>query len=111
MRPENMRCTVPQKKLDLDIIFPRLNFLENFTVAHSMCMGTIYTDLRNNTINNSRFFTYMTIDEVLEHMTSRGELVVFWIFWIVFIGFAVCGFIYMDNYWLEDNHSYRKRKR
>ena len=79
--------------------------------APTECMGTIYTDLRNNTINNSRFFTYTTIDEALEIMTSRGELVIFWVFWVALTGFAVYGFIYMDNYWLEDSHSYKRRGR
>lgn len=78
--------------------------------APTECMSTIYTDLRNNTINNSRFFTYTTIDEALEIMTSRGELVIFWVFWVGLTGFAVYGFIYMDNYWLEDSHSYKRRR-
>lgn len=78
--------------------------------APTECMGTIYTDLRNNTINNSRFFTYTTIDEALEIMTSRGGLVIFWVFWVALTGFAVYGFIYMDNYWLEDSHSYKRRR-
>ena len=77
--------------------------------APTECMGTIYTDLRNNTINNSRFFTYTTIDEALEIMTSRGGLVIFWVFWVALTGFAVYGFIYMDNYWLEDEHTRKRR--
>lgn len=77
--------------------------------APTECMGTIYTDLRNNTINNSRFFTYTTIDEALEIMTSRGGLVIFWVFWVGLTGFVVYGFIYMDNYWLEDEHTRKRR--
>jgi hypothetical protein len=72
------------------------------------CSGTIYSDLRNNTINKTEFHRNMNIQETLKRYTSSGELVIFWILWILFILFAVFGFVYIDNHWLEDKH-FRRR--
>lgn len=65
--------------------------------------GTIYTDLRNNTIsNNSSFYEDCTIDEALEKCTSNIGVVIFWIFWLILTAGLVYGFYYLDNNWLEN---------
>lgn len=69
-------------------------------------MGTIYTTLNDNTINDTKFYVNKTIPETLEHLETGWELIVFWILWILLIGGCVFGFVYIDNRWLEDKHSY-----
>ena len=71
------------------------------------CVGTIYSDLRNNTINNTQFYQNKTIDAAIEHLESNAWLVLFWIGWVLLTGGLVFLFLYIDNRWLEDNY---KRK-
>lgn len=66
------------------------------------CVGTIYTILNNNTINETRFYNNCTINETIESLKSGWQLVLFWIFWIILIIGCVYGFYYLDNWWLED---------
>lgn len=64
--------------------------------------GTIFTDLRDNTISdNSSFYNNMSIEETVEHLESGIETIIFWIFWILLICGCVFGFCYLDNKWLE----------
>lgn len=65
--------------------------------------GTIYTDLRNQTISdNSHFYKDCTIEQVLEKCTSNVDVVIFWVIWIIITVLLVCGFYYLDNKWLEN---------
>lgn len=65
--------------------------------------GTIYTDLRNKTISdNSHFYKDCTIEQALEKCTSNGEILLFWVIWIIITVALVCGFYYLDNKWLEN---------
>lgn len=64
--------------------------------------GTIFTDLRNQTISdNTKFYVDKNIDETVEYLEAGGGLIMFWIFWIALIGGCVFGFYYLDNKWLE----------
>lgn len=64
--------------------------------------GTIFTELKDGTIlNNTPFYKNKSIEETVEHLESGSMLVIFWIFWIILIGFCVYGFYYIDNEWLE----------
>lgn len=63
--------------------------------------GTIYTELNNNTVNNSKFHNNMNIKETMESMKSGWQLILFWFFWIALTGCCVYGFYYLDNWWLE----------
>ena len=65
------------------------------------CVGTIYSDLRNETINNTKFYQNRTIDETIEYLETGFELVLFWIGWTILTGILVFVFIYIDNKWLE----------
>ena len=71
--------------------------------APTECTGTLYSDLRDNTINNSSFHHNMTIEETIKHYESGWQLLLFWIGWVVLTGLLVFGFIYIDNHWLEDH--------
>lgn len=64
--------------------------------------GTIFTDLRDNTISdNSSFYNDMSIAETFEYLESGIGTIVFWIFWVFLICACVFGFYYLDNKWLE----------
>lgn len=71
--------------------------------APTSCVGTIYSDLRNNTINDTKFYQDKTIDKTIEYLETGCELVLFWIGWVILTGILVFVFIYIDNRWLEDN--------
>lgn len=64
--------------------------------------GTIFTELKDGTIlNNTPFYENKSIEETVERLESGSMLVIFWIFWIILIGFCVYGFYYLDNRWLD----------
>lgn len=70
------------------------------------CTGTIYTVLKNNTINETSFYNNSTIDSTIERLESSGDLILFWFLWIMLTSFCVYGFCYLDNWWLEDRRRY-----
>lgn len=66
--------------------------------------GTIFTDLRDNTIpDGTEFHRDMNLEETVEMKISSGIglQILFWILWIALIGLCVYGFYYIDNRWLE----------
>ena len=64
--------------------------------------GTIFTDLRNNTISDdTKFYDDMTIDDTVENLESGIGIVIFWFAWSVLIIVCVYGFYKLDNDWLE----------
>lgn len=64
--------------------------------------GTIFTDLRNNTIpDKSEFYEDRTIEQTVNELESGTLLIIFWIIWIIVIVLCVYGFYYLDNNWLE----------
>jgi hypothetical protein len=64
--------------------------------------GTIFTDLRDNTItDNTDFYENMNIEETVERLQFGAGQIIFWIFWIMLIIACVIGFYYIDNRWLE----------
>lgn len=66
--------------------------------------GTIFTELKDKTIpDNTNFYNNMNIEETVEYLESGGVFwfVLFWMFWIVLIGFCVYGFYYLENEWLD----------
>jgi hypothetical protein len=74
------------------------------------CVGTLYGDLRNNTINNGSFHANCSIESVLASYKSGGELVLFWFGWIILTGVLIFAFIYLDNHWLEDRTTHYRKK-
>ncbi len=65
-------------------------------------VGTLYTDLRDNTISDqSGFYENRTIEQTIEHLKVPVGNIAFWIFWVILIGGALYGFFYIDNRWLE----------
>ena len=65
-------------------------------------VGTIYTDLKDNTISDgSAFYENRTINQTIEHLKVPVGTIGFWIFWVFLMGGALYGFFYIDNHWLE----------
>lgn len=65
------------------------------------CQGTIFTNLKGNTISETSFYENRTIEETIEHLETGYQIVIFWIFWILLTGGAVVGFYYFENRWLH----------
>lgn len=63
--------------------------------------GTIFTSLKDKTINNTEFFNGRNIEETVAHLESGGGVIIFWVFWILLTDGCVFGFYYIDNKWLE----------
>ena len=65
-------------------------------------VGTIFTDLRDNTIKDrTPFYKNCTVNETVERLKAIDWTIGFWILWIFVIGGCVYGFYYIDNRWLE----------
>lgn len=63
--------------------------------------GTIFTELKNNTITKGSNFYKRDINETIELLeTGIGGLILFWVGWIVLIVLVVGAFYYIDNRWL-----------
>lgn len=63
--------------------------------------GTIFTSLKENTINDTEFYKNQTIAETIENLETGTEIVIFWILWILLIIVLVIGFYYLENKWLD----------
>lgn len=93
----------------LDTIKESSHIRYKYYGAPTTAEGTLYADLRDNTINNTRMYYHTSIEEAHALMTSKAGLVIFWIVWVILSGGAVFCFVYIDNHWLEDKRSYRYR--
>lgn len=64
--------------------------------------GTIFADLRNQTIpDNTKFYNNKNIEETIKMLKSGDGVIWFWIIWIILICVGVFVFYYLDNEWLE----------
>lgn len=63
--------------------------------------GTIFTILKEDTINDTSFYENRTIAETIEHLETGYEVVGFWIFWIILTAGLVWAFYYLENRWLD----------
>ena len=65
-------------------------------------IGTIFADLRYQTIpNNTKFYSNKNIEETVKQLEVGDGIIPFWISWIILIIICVFGFYYLDNKWLE----------
>lgn len=73
-----------------------------YYVVSTNYTGTVFTDLRNQTIpDGTKFYEGKNIEETVEYLQSGGGLILFWIAWVLLTCGCVYGFCYMDNRWLE----------
>lgn len=63
--------------------------------------GTIFTTLKDSTISETSFYEDKTIPETIDNLESGYQIVIFWIFWIIFTGLLVFLFYYLENRWLK----------
>lgn len=64
--------------------------------------GTIFTELKNNTISDkSSFYKNQTIEETVKTLESDSIVIIFWVVWALFMFIFVGVFYYIDNKWLE----------
>jgi len=66
--------------------------------------GTMNGIAKNKKYNGLFFRPNTNIDSILKHRENTNKFlnVLFWIFWIALTGFAIYGFYYLENNWLED---------
>lgn len=63
--------------------------------------GTIFTSLKDETINETSFYNNQTIEETIEYLERGHEIVIFWVVWAILIVLVVIGFYYLENRWLD----------
>lgn len=63
--------------------------------------GTIFTMLKDNTINETSFYNNKTIADTIESLETGYEIVIFWILWVLLTAGLVFGFYYLENKWLD----------
>lgn len=94
------------------IVLPGTNYIDTIKESshvrykyYGICAeykGTIFTDLRNNTISdNTPFYNDSTIEETVNYLESKDWNFIFWFFWILITGVIVYKFYYSDNIWIN----------
>lgn len=63
--------------------------------------GTIFTNLKDKTINNTKYYNNMDLEESFRYVTTHFPMWLFWLLWIMLIGAVIYGFCYLENRWLE----------
>lgn len=69
--------------------------------------GTVFTDLRDNTISTySEFYANKTIEQTLEYLETVQLIfkAAFWVVWVILIGVIVFFFFKAENEWLGDDY-------
>ena len=76
-------------------------FREKYYGSRTSYVGTLYANLGDDTITHTSFHNNDSIEDTIESLESKWQLVLFWIGWIILIAACVYGFYYLDNRWLE----------
>lgn len=85
----------------IDIISTGVNRRNVYYGTDTSFQGTMFTILKDNTIDETSFYKEKTISETIEYLESGGEIIIFWIFWILLTAGIVVGFYYLENKWLD----------
>ena len=66
--------------------------------------GTLFTHIKDNTINENTFSINNTIENVIEEKQTyfNNITIIFWTIWIIFVGFIDFGYMCLENNYLED---------
>lgn len=100
----------PHSKIDtpeshyIDTVDTGYHLREEFFGVDSSHTGTIFTNMSDGTISeNSSFYKNESPKEVVKSIEDGGFwwIVLFWIFWLILTGFAIYGFCYLQNDWLD----------
>lgn len=76
--------------------------------------GSAYLNFGIGMINGKvRLASGMTVQDHYQYSLSNPAVgvTIFWVCWVIFGGFLIFGFYYLDNKWLEDNSSDTHRHR
>ena len=73
----------------------------NYSGAASGMVGTMFTNLSGGEVGENSIFYESDIDSVLEKVSSRWGVKVFWTVWVILMVVCVSLFFCEDNYWLE----------
>ena len=76
-----------------------------FTGIPAVFDGTIHADLRSGDIGqNAEVFRGQRPAEVVEDQVNGQKIpvIIFWVIWVLLMGGAVVGFLYLENRWLDD---------
>ena len=72
-----------------------------YSATEKNFVGTIFSYLKDETVNKTSFYPDKNISETIEYLESGHEIIIFWIIWILIIVLIVVGFLYLDNRWLD----------
>ena len=86
----------------IDMIQESVSIRYKYYGCKNEYVGTIYTDLRNNTISDKTKFYEMDMNETIKYLESRPYEIVFWSIWILLTIGLVYAFCYFENRWLDD---------
>lgn len=66
--------------------------------------GCLFTNIYDKSINENEFYYDKDIKTIINQKENESEssVIVFWVIWIIFICFIDFGYVYLDNYYLED---------
>lgn len=78
---------------------PSIRYVYYGKPASSEC--TIFTSMRNGTIDDTSAYHGMSIDDVIEMKSSDSAVLIFWILWSVFTAVLVFMFYSLENRWLD----------
>ena len=75
-----------------------------YYVVDTQHIGSMFLNIQNNQLSDFDFYKNQHYKEIVERKQGEGIglLPVFWVSWIVLIGFVIFGFVYFDNHYLED---------
>lgn len=76
----------------------------NYYGVPADCVGTVYANLKDDTIVNAKFYNNKSINKTIEYLTSGIEVIIFWVMWTIFTAGLIAVFYYVDNRWLEDKN-------
>ena len=94
----NMPTTTCLKTIDGDY-----NTRYKYYVVDTNYVGTIYTSLENNTIENNSSFYLSDLNTTYENSLSNPNEATkfFWIVWMIICCFIIYGYVCLDNYYFE----------
>ena len=99
---EAVRFDLPDDSSYIDTIKESSHIRYKYYGCSTKHTGTIFTSLKDNTINETKFYNGKNIEETVQFLELNIAGMLFWIFWIIIMGATVYGFFYLDNEWLED---------
>ena len=70
--------------------------------APTKSKGTLYAELKDNTISKVHFYHNQSIEETIDGLEAEWQTPVFWVVWVILTSGIVAVFYFIDNRWLED---------